>query len=201
MSAKKLSLVVLVVLFVLSFSVHATEGKPEMSADMQAMIAKAKEASTPGAEHAVLKAFEGSWNVTSRSWMKPGDQPMESAGASTLTWTLDGRFLQQNFSGNWSGQPFEGIGFVGYDKMKKEYVSLWLDNMVTGVFQSKGQYDPATKTIKDSGIFSCPMTGETDKWFRAEWKVIDNNQHTYTMYIKDLSGKEFKSMELIYKRK
>jgi hypothetical protein len=176
------------------------EEQPQMSEEMQAQMAKMKEFGTPGAEHAILKTFEGNWNVTSRSWMKPGDKEQQSTGASSMTWVLGGRFLRQDYKGDWGGQTFEGFGLVGYDKMKKEYVSVWLDNVSTSIFHSSGQYDTATKTIKDSGTFSCPITGKTDEWFRAEWKIVSDDEHVYSMFMKDPEGKEFKMMEMTYKR-
>ncbi len=180
----------------------AAEKKPEMSEEMQAKMAKAKEAGTPGAGHEVLKPLAGNWTVTTRSWMKPGEKkPQLSTGSSTMTWVLDGRYLRHDFKGNFFGQPYEGLGYIGYDNVKKEYVSLWMDNFSTGLHQSSGQYDPATKTISETGSFSCPVTGEKNMWFRDEWKFVNNDKAIYSMFIKDPeSGKEFKSMEIVYTR-
>jgi hypothetical protein len=179
---------------------NAADKKADSKAEMEAMMAKAKEAGTPGAGHEVLKTLAGDWTVTSRAWM-PGDKkPQQSAGTSTLAWVLDGRFLRQDFKGNWGGQPFEGLGFLGYDNVKKEYVSTWMDSMSTGIAQAAGQYDAATKTIKDQGSFSCPLTGEKNTPFRAEWKIVDANNMVYNMFAKGPDGKEFQSMELKYKR-
>jgi hypothetical protein len=65
---------------VLGAPVHAAEKPEDMQAQMSQMMAKAKEAGTPGAGHAVLKSVEGEWNTLSRMWMKPGDEPQKSAG-------------------------------------------------------------------------------------------------------------------------
>ena len=37
-------------------------------------------------------------------------------------------------------------------------------------------------------------------WYRTEWKIADNDNQTYTMYGKGPDGKEFKNMEIVYKR-
>lgn len=202
MKAKKIISIMtgIVLSLMVGLSLQAAGEEGQMSEEMRAQMAKMKEFGTPGPEHAVLKAFEGNWTVKSRSWMKPGDNAQLSEATSSMTWVLDGRFLRQIYKGDWAGQPFEGMGFIGYDKMKKEYVSVWIDSTATGIFQSRGQYDAAKKTIKDSGTFSCPMTDEMDKWFRAEWKIVDKNTLSYSIYFKDEAGKEFKSMELTYKR-
>ena len=200
MKTKILGLILVGFTIFSNVSVQAADEKHQMSEEMKAKMAKAKELGTPGAEHAVLKAFEGDWVVTNKSWMKPDEKPMESSGTASMEWILDGRFLKQSFKGNWAGESFKGMGLIGYDKIKKEYISFWMDNMSTGVFQSTGQYDASTKTFKDSGHFSCPMPDERDKWFRTEWKILNPNKHIYTMFTKDPDGKEFKSMELVYKR-
>ncbi len=198
----KTSFVVALALAVLGFGstpVLAAEkgGAPE---DMQVMMAKAKEAGTPGAGHAVLKSVEGEWNTLSRMWMKPGDEPQKSAGTGSFEWVFGGRFLKQKFKGDWMGQPFEGQGFIGYDNVKQEYSNVWMDNMSTGMMTGSGQYDKGSKTIKDTGTFSCPVTGEKDMWYRSEWKLAGKDKHIYSMFMKGPDGQEFKSMEIVYTR-
>ncbi|KAB2842169.1 DUF1579 domain-containing protein [bacterium] len=191
---------VLTLTLLLGAQIHAAEKdkKAQADAEMQAMMAKAKEAGTPGAGHEVLKSFEGEWTVTSKSWMKPGDKPQQSTGTSSFSWVLGGRFLKQDFKGNWGGEDFTGLGYVGFDNVKKEYVSTWMDSMSTGIGQAKGQYDAATKTITDQGSFSCPIKGTVD--FRSEWKILDKDKFSFSMYMPDPNGKEFRSMEMLYKR-
>ena len=125
----------------------------------------------------------------------------ESSGTSENTWIMGGRFVQQMTTGTAMGQPFEGMGFFGYDNMKGEYTNLWLDNMSTGIMKSSSKYDAGTKSFSEEGSFPCPMTGETDRKFRGSMKVIDNDHLLYEMYSNDpASGKEFKSMEISYAR-
>ena len=169
-------------------------------AAMKAEMAKMAEWTTPGAEHAVLKVLEGNWNVSSRFWMKPGDKEEKSTATSSFAWILNGRFLTQKYMGNWAGQPFEGQGTVGYDKIRKEYVSTWLDNMSTGMSVGKSQFDAKSKTFAETGNYSCPITGEKDKWYRSEWTIKSDNKTIYSMWTKDEKGKEYKTMELTYER-
>ena len=37
-------------------------------------------------------------------------------------------------------------------------------------------------------------------WSRLEWKIVDNDTNLYTSYSKGPDGKEFKGMEITYKR-
>ncbi len=200
MNLKKISIFLLLLSFSFSASVQAEESKAQTPEDMQAMMEKAKKAGAPGAEHEIFNHFVGEWKTSSRFWMQPGEKAQSSEGSSSMKLILGGRFLKQKFTGNWMGEPFEGMGIMGYDNVKKEYSSIWIDNMMTGIFKASGQYDSASKTIKDSGSASCPMTGEANKEFRSEWKIVNKNTNVYSMYTKDASGKEFKSMEITYKR-
>jgi hypothetical protein len=165
-----------------------------------AMMAKAQEYMTPGAEHRWLDGFTGKWTAKVRMWMKPGDQPTTSDGTAENTWALNGHFLKQDFKGTWAGQNFEGTGFTGYDKVRAEYQSLWLDSMGTGMMYTTGTYDAAKKVLNQSGTFGCPMTGEKSMWYRSELKLVNKDKFTYTSYGKDPAGKEFKGMEIVYTR-
>ena len=95
-----------------------------------------------------------------KGWMKPGDKAQESTGTAEHMWVLGGRYLKQDFKGTWAGQPFEGTGYTGYDNVRQEYQTMWLDNMATGMMQVSGSFEPGTKTLKQSGHFACPMTNE-----------------------------------------
>ncbi len=168
--------------------------------DPKAMMAQMQKYSSPGPNHLALVASVGRWTFVTRSWMKPGDAPMESTGTSENTMILGGRFLQQTAKSTMGGMPFEGMGFTGYDTIRNEYQSVWMDTMLTGMMIGSGTSDPATKTIKQTGTFACPMTGDKAMWYRTEWKIIDNDNQIFTMFGKGPDGKEMKSMEIVYKR-
>jgi len=163
-------------------------------------MAQAMMLGTPNEHHKVLDPLAGRWSVTVKGWMKPGDQAQESKGTAEHVWIMGGRYLKQEFKGEWAGQPFEGLGFSGYDNVRQEYQTTWLDSMATGMMHVSGSYDPVTKTLKQSGNFACPMTGEKDRYIRSEWKMTSSNSNTYTSYFKGPDGKEFKGMEIVYTR-
>lgn len=167
---------------------------------MDPAMQEAMKRAAPGENHNALEPFAGRFTTTSRMWMKPGEPPQESTGSAEHTWVLGGRFLKMDVRGDMGGQTFQGLGYLGYDNIRGEYTAVWLDNMSTGIARASGQFDPATKKYTESGTFSCPMTGETDRRFRGEWKVIDNNTLSYTMYNPGPDGKEVKGMEISYKR-
>ncbi len=162
------------------------------------MMAKMKEYGTPNENHKVLEYFIGSWMHTVKWWMSPDAPPEVSSGSTEVKSILGGRFIEQTAIGTSMGQPFEGRGIIGYDNVKKEYNSIWIDSMATGMMTATATYDAATKTMTEKGTASCPINGEI--FFRNEIKIVDDNTYTYEMYTNDKSGKGFKMMEITYKR-
>lgn len=159
-----------------------------------------KKYSTPSEGHKTLKDMTGSWTYTSKMWMTADAKPEEMKGTATNKLILGDRYLQQDVTGKHMGQPFKGMALMGYNNMKGAYETVWLDNMGTGMARGGGKMDTAAKTIKEEGNYSCPMTEQADRFYRAETKFIDKNNWVYEMYNKGPDGKEFKSMEMTYKR-
>jgi|CXWL01.1.fsa_nt_gi hypothetical protein len=189
-----------IALFAALLAVTTAFGARAQDDKMKDMMAKIAEYGASGAEHARFKGLTGKWNVVSKGWMKPDDKPMESKGLAKFKWILGGRFLEQRFIGDMGGQKFEGLGYLGYDKLKKRYENIWMDSMSTTIFFAPGQWDEAGNTLKSEGTFSCPATGKTDEWFKSEWKLDGKDSQTFIMYGKDETGKEFKTMEMTYTR-
>ena len=178
----------------------STAGASMGAASPEAMAAM-QQATSPGAEHRALEPFVGTWNYTLQWWMEPGGAPQSMSGTTTNRWIFGGRFLQQEVRGPgmMEGQPpFEGIGYTGYDNIGKQYQTVWIDNMATGMSTATGNYDPATQTFAQQGNMSCPMTGEAHRPFRAVWKVVDPTHNTYESWMRSPDGAEFKAMEIQY---
>lgn len=157
----------------------------------------------PNANHEVLKNFVGKWKNTAKFWMEPNAKAEEMTGTTNNTLIMGGRFLQTNHSGKaQKGQPaFSGMGLLGYDVVRDEFQSSWIDNMNTALMATTGgKYDPATKTLTEEGTTSCPITGDKNKWFRAEWKIVDAKTYHYSMFSKTKEGAEYKSLEITYKK-
>ncbi len=173
----------------------AVEAKPAID---PAQMEKMKALMAPSAAHKTLEAMVGKWNYTSKFWMAADGKPEETSGTSENVLIYGGRFLKQEVKGTWMGQPFEGMGIVGYDNVRAQYQSIWFDSMATGIMSMSGQFDAATNTLNESGKNSCPMTGDKERECRADWKIVDANQNVYSAYTTGPDGKEFKGMEIVY---
>jgi hypothetical protein len=188
-------------LFVLSLALTGTafaaDEASKMTPEMQEKMQKAM---SPNENHKIFEGLVGKWTYTSQCWMDPSGKPETSTGTSENTLIYGGRFLKSDVKGTWMNQPFEGVNTLGYDNGRGEYVSTWVDSMATGIMLTTGQYDAASKTLNLKGTCACPITGDKNMSMRTEWKVVDADHNTYTMYATDKEGKETKGMEIVYTR-
>jgi len=183
--------------------VWAEETQPGIEAAQAEQMEKMNRLGAPGEAHKALQPFVGRWTYTGSFWMAPDQPPMTMKGMADNTLIFGQRFLKQRVFGDpmeAGGRPFKGLGFIGYDNLRKEYQTIWFDNMMTGIMRGIGQFDASTQTLSDSGTFSCPMTGEADHWYRSAWTVVDFDHTRYESYSKTPEGKEFKAMEILYTR-
>ena len=171
-------------------------GKP---LDQQAMMELYSKLAAPGEPHQQLASLAGSWSTKTREWMEPGKPPVESTGSAEMKMLLDGRFLQQDLTGQMMGQPFSGIEMIGYDNLQKRYVTTWMSNTSTMIFMMDGTASPDGKTITLKGQHPEPGGGYMKH--RAIWKIVDGNTQSFEMYGAHHGGKEWKIMEMSYTRK
>ena len=173
-----------------------TAAAPMDSVMMVAWMASA----TPGEMHKMLAMSDGDWEGEVTHWMDPAAPAKTSKTWATNRMILGGRFQQSEHSGCFDGMSFEGISLVGYDNLKKVFMSTWIDNMGTTVMHMEGAWDAATKTIHMTGTCTNPMDGKQMN-VREDFVIVDDNTQKMTMYGPDMKGKEFKTMEIVYKRK
>ena len=177
----------------------AKDKKSEKQMDPQAMMETYKKLATPGEPHKLFASLAGSWTTKTKEWMEPDKPPMESTGSAEMTMLLDGRFLQQEFTGDMMGQRYSGVGISAYDNLRKRYVTMWIDTMGTGIFTMEGTASADGKTITLKGQHA--ELGGGQMTHRAVWKIVDSNTQTFDMYGTHEHGKEMKMMEITYTRK
>jgi hypothetical protein len=194
----KFTLTSLCVVLMASVAV-ATDKKAEKPMDPQAMMEVYAKLAQPSEPHKLFASLAGSWTTKTKEWMEPGKPPTESTGTAEMKMLLDGRFLQQEFTGQMMGQPFSGIGIDAYDNLRKKYVTAWINTMGTGIFMMEGTASADGKTITLKGQHAEPGGGYMTH--RAIWKIVDSNTQTFDMYGAHHGGKEMKMLEIMYTRK
>ena len=171
------------------------------------MMAAMMELAKLGENHKLLVGGVGTWDYKVKFWMNPDNPPVESGGTSVARAVMDGRYVITDHTGKMQmpgpdgammDTPFIGMSIEGYDNVKKKFVSSWIDNMGTGIMNSEGTYDPASKTLTYFAEYE-PMPGMKTKT-REVLKLSDKDHRTLEFF-EDRGGKEVKTMEIGYTRK
>ncbi len=194
MNHRKMIAVILLAMCVVAGSnkIHAQDRNPDPE-----MMAKWQAAMTPNEMHQKLQPMVGVWKVKAESWMN-GPEPSVSEGTAEYAMVLGGRFLQEAYSGTMMGQPFNGLGYTGYDNVKKKYVGLWMDNMGTSVASMEGQFQPDGKTMTMWGKMDDPVSGKSDD-VKYVTQMVDDNTMVFEMFDPSAGGSK-PMMRLTYTR-
>lgn len=173
--------------------------RPQMSEKQKAMMEAWQKAGEVGPNHRNLDPLAGAWTCGVKFYPEPGAPSLESTAKATLSWIFGGRFLKLEYQGDWAGQPFEGIGLLGYDNAKKKYTSMWVDSCSTAIMTELGTYDSGAKTFTWTGTMDCPLNNKPCQ-VRSTYRIIDNSKFVFEMWGEDESGKMKKDMEITYTR-
>lgn len=160
------------------------------------------EASSPNEHHEKLSMFTGLWDTRSAFWIEGGDRPpSESRGTANFTWVLGERFLKQEFNGEFMGQPMAGIGYMGYDNVRKEYTQFWIDNTSTAMYFAAGNYDSAGTILTLTGTMDEPATGEMNKPVKYVLRLVDKYRWVYELHDMSFPEPNTKVGEILYTKR
>lgn len=186
-------LITLIVIWVIPVSAQE-QGKQEMTPEQKAWM----EFMTPGWPHEKLAKSAGKWNTSTKFWHAPGTEPEISTGSFEAEMILGGRYLATKFNGTSMGHPMEGFSLEAYDNAKKEFVSVWIDNMGTGIAVSYGKITDDKKKIEYTGTMTDPMT-KADSTFRSVMTFVNDDKTVFEIF-GNVKGKEIKMMEMVSTR-
>ena len=127
-------------LILASSAAFAQDDKKQSQADTPRM---------PGSVHKRLGELAGTWNVSIRYII--GDKQHEGKATCEAKMILGGRFLQQEYSSRFQGQPFHVLQLLGYDNARKKSIEIMMDNLGTGVLHNEGTVSDDGKVITNSG--------------------------------------------------
>lgn len=177
-------------------SQDAEVGKPAPDAN----AAAANDPSAPVQQHAALGRFEGDWTVKAKLFLEPGKPPQETKGKSEFKMLFGGRYLREKYESTFQGAEFEGLGLIGFDKVKQTYVANWVDTMSTGFALSDGTLSADGNTFEFRGTMNDAATGAAIafRWTKV-WKDADN--FVFSAFETRGGQAEVLTMEMAYKRK
>jgi Protein of unknown function (DUF1579) len=160
------------------------------------MMAQMMRLATPNEHHAEMLKSVGNWTAHSSFVMDPAAAPTESDGTMVIESALGGRYIVSHFKMDFMGQPFEGIGYNGYDIAHEQYIATWADSMSTKITYMTGNYDDEGNLVM-IGTATTPMG---DNPMKIVSKVIDENHTVDKFYDKMPDGTWFNSGTITYTR-
>lgn len=176
------------------------EKRSKKKAEVPPELKQYLEMMAPGPEHKALNPMAGSWDAKASYSPMPGAPVQETTATMRRRWVLGGRYLQDDYRGSFMGVRFQGIGFTGYDKIQKTYVSTWMDTMSTGILMQTGKFSKDGKTLKLVGEVIDPQTGKAKKFIRL-LRIEGPDKHVDQMFEEGPDGNERLVMTITFTRR
>lgn len=203
-----LSLPLLGTSFIPAVSAQDATPTPKVGQPSEAeMMAKMMELARPGKNHELLAALDGTWAYTVKFAGAPGAALAEAGkgtavhaaqmGGRYFVLNVTGKMLMPGADGKVAATDFQGMSIEGYDNVKGQFFSTWIDNMGTSIVLSEGTYDAATKTFTYRFEME-PVLGMKVK-ARQVVKILDADHHEMDWY-ESHGTEEVKTMEIDYQR-
>lgn len=180
---------------------HEGHGHADHDGDGEAkMMAMWMEAGAPCEFHQYLQPLVGKWKTATKYRFGKEAPWTQSTGESESRWAMGGRYIIENFKSHSKEMPFDGMGITGYDKVKKKYVSTWIDSMSTTMMISTGTIDASHKVITFFATYDDPFTGQKDKPQKTTLTILNENKIVMEMYERGQDGEWFMNLEVVYTR-
>lgn len=179
---------------------QAGAGSAEAGMDPEQMMEMMRKLSEPGEGHAFLDRLVGNWKAEARFWFM-GDEAQTSSGSMRNSLIFGGRFLQQEYEAS-SGTmgTMHGLGLLGFDNGRGEYVGTWIDDMSTMMMPtSYGSLLEGGDILVMSRQMADPMTGIM-KTIRDITTIVSENEHRLEMWESAPGTDERRTLEVIYTR-
>ncbi len=183
---------------------HDHDHKPHDEHDAAAAMSPQEEMEAymatimPGEHHKHLVKSAGMWDAKTSFMMEPGAPPVEGVGTMECEMIFGGRYLECRFHmDDMMGMPFDGLSHAGYDNVRQQYVSTWMDTFGTGIMYMTGHMHENGK-MEMHGKTAMP-SGEKGMKIVSEWHSDDH--FTDTFYDQMPDGTWVKSGQIEYTRR
>ena len=145
----------------------------------------------------LITSMIGRWQTTTKLWTTPETEPQTAKGITTMTATLGGRFVQQDFACSMGGSPFKGTGFFGFNNTNGRFESFWIDNCSTGMQMSTGE-----RQSDGSIVWNLTFTDENGATQNTKTvtRFPEKDTVVFETYAIGTNGSEFKTLEVTYNR-
>jgi hypothetical protein len=164
-----------------------------------ALVKALDNAMDPGEGQKKLQPLVGTFDVRMFTWVDPSKPPIESRAVAIHTWVLGHRYVQTMLSGFVMGEPFNAIGYAGFDNVQQKYVACYMDSGSTGMEWYTGSLAPDGKSATLTATLYDELTRKPRK-IEMRVSFLPNGDHHTEFWEADANGKMFKAIEVQYRR-
>jgi Protein of unknown function (DUF1579) len=159
---------------------------PQDEKDREKMMAAYEKAGQPGEQHKALASWAGKWSQS-------GECPMGKwTGNVEYKSILGGRFVVGEADAKMQmgdkAVDFQSFQINGYDNVLKQYQTVWLDSMGTGVYLLPGTADASGKKLTFEGPVKDVLT-PNGRPFRVVVTIDGDDKHTTELWDSKKDGK------------
>jgi hypothetical protein len=155
----------------------------------QAELPASTRLALPGEKHRWLEPLLGKWNVQMRVWPAPGAKPIESTQlTATREWILGGRYLREELTGTFSGNPSHRVALLGYNNLEGRFELVTVDTFEPGQmwYASHADGQPGLISLHgdntEAGFGAKPTGRKRSLRFDVEIARDTNVQRIYVRY-------------------
>lgn len=154
----------------------------------------------PGDNHMMLDPLIGTWAVEMRVFPGPGADPIVSTDlTATREWILGGRYVEENLSGQFAGNPSARLAIIGYNNLEARYELATFDTFEPGFMIYHGQAEGETVSVEgtstEAGFGPEPTGRHRDLRFDL---MIEGERSVQRIYVQYPGEEEFLFVEQIF---
>lgn len=94
----------------------------------------------PPTQMKAIAFMQGEWTVDMQVKMDPSADWQSYQGEATVAPTLDGCMQRMDFSSEFMGMPFKGVGLDTFNRETGQYESFWIDTMSAHMSKMSGDF-------------------------------------------------------------
>ena len=154
-----------------------------------------------GDEHRILAKLAGDFDIQQKEFGEEGKLKGELTGVLTRTMILDGRFLQEEAEVKGKSRTTKIMVTIGFDRRKKKFVSVTVNNQTTLPYVAEGTWDVAKKEITFIDEEFDPITMKLVARTREIHRILSDDEQLIEEYVALGDKSEYRTLEIRYTRK
>ncbi|MEM7442677.1 MAG: DUF1579 family protein [Pseudomonadota bacterium] len=154
----------------------------------------------PGDKHAILTPLIGDWDAEMRVFTGPGADPIVSTDLmATREWFLGGRYVEENLSGSFAGNPSARLAIIGYNDLEEGFELATFDTFEPGFMIYQGQADGETISVEGTSIEAGFGPRSTGRYRDLRFDLtIEGERSVQRIFVQYPGEEEFLFVEQIF---